>query len=194
MKFFSFLYNKMIIWSGHRHAPYYLAGVSFVESSFFPIPPDIMLISMGLAKPTRSWHYAFIATLFSVIGGVFGYLIGLYGMDLIRPYILASSYASNFVQIQHWFELYGVWIVIMAGFTPLPYKLFTVSAGALQMAFLPFVIASIIGRSMRFFLVCGILYFAGAKIETGLRRFIDIIGWALIAIIVIGFCLMKWVF
>lgn len=194
MRFFSFLYNKMIIWSGHRHAPYYLAGVSFVESSFFPIPPDIMLISMGLAKPTRSWHYAFIATLFSVIGGIFGYVIGLYGMDLIRPFILASSYAANFEKIQSWFELYGVWIVIMAGFTPLPYKLFTVSAGALQMAFLPFVMASIVGRSMRFFLVCGILYFAGAKIEQGLRRFVDIIGWAVIAIGIVGFCLMKWVF
>ena len=194
MNFFSFLYNKVIAWSGHRHAPYYLAGVSFVESSFFPIPPDIMLISMGLAKPTRAWHYAFIATLFSVIGGVFGYLIGFYAMDFIRPYILASSYAAHFEQVQQWFDLYGVWIVIMAGFTPLPYKLFTMSAGALQMAFLPFFLASIIGRSMRFFLVCGILYFAGAKIEAGLRRFIDTIGWILIAIIAIGFCLMKWVF
>lgn len=194
MKIFSYLYDKTIGWSGHRHAQYYLAGVSFIESSIFPIPPDIMLISMGLAQPTRSWRYALIATLFSVIGGIFGYFIGFYCMELIRPYILASSYASNFEQIQHWFEVYGVWIVIMAGFTPLPYKLFTVTAGALQMAFFPFVIASIIGRGLRFFLVCGILYFAGEKIETGLRRFIDIIGWSMIVILIVGFCLVKWVF
>lgn len=194
MNFFSSLYNKVITWSSHRHAPYYLAGISFIESSFFPIPPDIMLISMGLARPPRAWQYAFIATLFSVIGGVFGYMIGLYAMDLIEPYILASSYAAHFQQVQQWFDSYGVWVVIMAGFTPLPYKLFTVSAGALHMALLPFVLASIIGRSMRFFLVSGVLYFAGSKIEAGLRRFIDRIAYIIMAIIVIGFCLMKWVF
>lgn len=194
MNFFSSLYNKVINWSSHQHAPYYLAGISFIESSFFPIPPDIMLISMGLARPPRAWYYAFIATLFSVIGGVFGYLIGFYGMDLIQPYILASSYAAQFEQIQQWFDLYGVWIVIMAGFTPLPYKLFTISAGALHMALLPFVVASIIGRSMRFFLVSCVLYFAGNKIEASLRRFIDKIVCVVMAIIVIGFCLMKWVF
>lgn len=194
MSFFSSLYNKVMAWSSHRHAPYYLAGISFIESSFFPIPPDIMLISMGLARPPRAWQYAFIATLFSVIGGIFGYLIGFYGMDLIRPYIMASSYAHSFEQIQQWFDTYGVWIVMMAGFTPLPYKLFTVSAGALHMALIPFIVASIIGRSMRFFLVSGILYFAGSKIEASLRRLIDRIAWIVMAALVIGFCLMKWVF
>jgi len=83
MKIFSRLYEKMLGWSGHRHAQYYLAGVSFAESSFFPIPPDVMLISMGLATPKRSLRYAFIATLFSVIGGVFGYVIGMYCMTFM---------------------------------------------------------------------------------------------------------------
>lgn len=193
MKIFSYFYDKTLSWSGHRHAKYYLAGVSFIESSFFPIPPDIMLIGMGLAAPKRSWHYALIATLFSVIGGMFGYLIGMYFIELIRPYILASSYASSFDQIQHWFELHGAWVVILAGFTPLPYKVFTITAGAMQMAFLPFVLASVIGRGMRFFLVCGILYFAGERLQTKLRRYIDIIGIAMLVIIVVAFCLIKWV-
>lgn len=83
MKIFTHLYDKMVRWSGHAHAPYYLAGVSFAESSFFPIPPDVMLISMGLANPRRSWQYALITTLFSVLGGVFGYLIGYF---LLKPY------------------------------------------------------------------------------------------------------------
>ncbi len=194
MKLFSCLYNKTLAWSAHRHAPYYLAGVSFVESSIFPIPPDVMLISMGLARPHRSWHYALIATLFSVIGGMLGYLIGMYCIELIRPYILASSYASSYNQIQKWFDHSGVWMVILAGFTPFPYKIFTVSAGALHMAFLPFVIGSVIGRGIRFFMVCGLMYYAGERLEVKLRRYIDIIGLVLVAFILLVFCLMKWVF
>lgn len=194
MKFFSCLYNKTIGWSAHRHAPYYLAGVSFIESSFFPIPPDVMLISMGLATPRKSWHYALIATIFSVIGGMLGYLIGMYFIEFLRPYIVDSAYASSYYRIQDWFEHGGVWMVILAGFTPFPYKIFTVSAGALHMAFLPFVIGSVIGRGLRFFLVCGILYYAGERLEAKIRHYIDIIGCIMLAVIVVIFCLMKWVF
>lgn len=194
MKLFSYLYNKTSAWSAHRHAPYYLAGVSFVESSFFPIPPDVMLISMGLATPRRAWHYALIATLFSVIGGMFGYLIGMYCIEFLLPYIEASPYASSYHQIQHWFDHRGVWMVILAGFTPFPYKVFTVASGAMHLAFTPFVIGSIIGRGLRFFLLCGLLYFFGESLETRLRRYIDIIGVSAIILIAVVFCFMKWVF
>ena len=145
---------------------------------------------MGLAAPRRSWHYAMIATIFSVIGGMFGYVIGLYCIEFIQPYLEASSYASSYHQIQLWFEQRGVWMIILAGFTPLPYKVFTVTAGAMHMAFLPFVI----GRGMRFFLVCGLLYFAGERLEKRLRQFTDIIGYTMLVILAIVFCLMKWVF
>ncbi|WP_133128175.1 YqaA family protein [Legionella nagasakiensis] len=191
MKLFSYLYDKTLLWSGHRHAPYYLASVSFAESSFFPIPPDVMLVSMGLAAPQRAWYYAFIATLFSVLGGALGYVIGLYGMELIEPY-LVSSYASGYYQIAHWFEQHGVWIVILAGFTPFPYKLFTIAAGAMHMAFLPFLFGSLIGRGLRFFLVSAILYFMGARIETRLRHYIDVIGWSTILIFIIIYFLIQW--
>lgn len=192
LKCFSFLYDKTIQWSSHRHAPYYLAGVSFAESSFFPIPPDVMLVSMGLAFPRRSWQYAFIATLFSVMGGILGYLIGLYAMEFVEPYILASSYALKYRQIEHWFALHGVWMVILAGFTPFPYKLFTITAGAMQMAFFPFIVGSIIGRGMRFFLVSTLLYFAGERLQIRLRQSIDFLGWLMLLIVVIVYLYIKW--
>lgn len=193
MKIFSYLYDRTIFWSKHRHAPYYLAGVAFIESSFFPIPPDVMLISMGLATPRHSWRYAFIATICSVIGGMFGYLIGMYAMMLIQPYILASSYASYYHQVVQWFDSGGVWMVILAGVTPFPYKIFTITAGAMHLAFLPFVLGSIIGRGLRFFLVSGLLYFVGEGLETRLRRYIDWIGWGLLLVIVLAFVIYKWI-
>jgi membrane protein YqaA with SNARE-associated domain len=194
MKIFSYLYNKTLLWSGHRHAPYYLASVSFIESFIFPIPPDVMLISMGLAMPKRSWHYALIATLCSVIGGILGYMIGMYAMDILQPYILASSFAPSYHRIVSWFEHSNIWLVVLAGFTPFPYKIFTITAGAMDVPFLPFVLGSLIGRGSRFFLVSGLFYFFGARLESRIRRYIDWLGWVILAIILIGFCLMKWVF
>lgn len=194
LKLFSYLYAKTINWSAHRHAHYYLAGVSFAESSVFPIPPDVMLLTMGLAKPSKSWHYALITTLFSVMGGLFGYVIGYFAMSLIEPYLLASSYAHYYYQVLHWFEKGDIWMVFLAGLTPFPYKIFTITAGAMHMALMPFVLGSLIGRGLRFFLLSGILYFAGERIEKHLRHFIDIIGWSLLLILAIGYCLMKWVF
>lgn len=192
LKLFSYLYDKTISWSKHPHAPYYLAGVSFAESSFFPIPPDVMLMSMGLAKPASAWRYAFIATLFSVVGGIFGYLIGVFGIELIEPFINGSSYAQSYQHVAEWFKIYGVWIIILAGFTPLPYKLFTIAAGAMMMPFLPFVVGSIIGRGLRFFLVSTVMYFAGERIQTRLRHYVDVIGWSTVIIFVIVYFFIRW--
>jgi len=194
MKLFSYLYDRTIFWSGHRHARYYLAGVSFIESCFFPIPPDVMLISMGLAAPKRAWYYALIATLFSVAGGILGYFIGMYAILLIEPYIVASSFAHHYYNIREWLGHSGLLVVILAGFTPFPYKIFTITAGAMHIPFLPFVFGSLIGRGLRFFLVSGILFYAGQGLERNLRRYIDVIGWSLLLIIVIVCCLFKWVF
>lgn len=185
MKFFSYLYDKTILWSRNRYAPYYLAGVSFAESSFFPIPPDVMLISMGLATPMLAWRFALIATFFSVIGGILGYIIGVYGMVALEPYILSSAYVDSYFQIRDWFDAHGVWIILLAGFTPLPYKLFTITAGAMHMAFFPFIVASFLGRGLRFFLVSALMYFVGERIEARLRHYIEAIGWSAILIFVI---------
>lgn len=183
---FSYLYDKMMNWAAHHRAPYFLAGISFAESSFFPIPPDVMLMSMGLAYPKRSWQYALIATLFSVLGGIFGYVIGYYGMTFVQPYLMASSYAPYVVKVMDWFEHQGVWVVILAGFSPFPYKIFTITAGMMHMAFWPFLVGSLIGRGLRFFLVSGILFFAGEKIEPHLRRYVNRIAWSMVAIVILG--------
>lgn len=188
---FSYLYEKMLDWSAHHRAPYFLAGISFAESSFFPIPPDVMLMSMGLATPKHSWRFAFIATLFSVLGGLFGYVIGYFGMTLIQPYLMASSYAPYVSKVMNWFEHQGVWVVILAGFSPFPYKIFTITAGMMQMAFWPFLIGSVIGRGLRFFLVSGVLFYFGDKLEPHLRRYINHIAWSLVAIVAVGFFLTS---
>ncbi|NCT56521.1 MAG: DedA family protein [Legionella sp.] len=191
MKIFSYLYDKMLAWSGHRHARYYLAGVSFSESSFFPIPPDIMLLTMGLATPKRAWYYALITLIFSVLGGCFGYVIGMFFMDILQPHILASSYASAYEHVRSWFGQWGVGVVLLAGFTPIPYKLFTIAAGAMHMAFVPFVLASIVGRGARFFLVSGLVVVFGARVEKHVRRWIDWIGWLLVVVLLLGYIIIK---
>ncbi|MCH9690240.1 MAG: DedA family protein [Gammaproteobacteria bacterium] len=191
MKIFSYLYNKMLAWSEHRHAPYYLSGVSFAESSFFPVPPDVMLISMGLAKPDKAWRYALITTFFSVLGGCFGYLLGFFGIAIIEPYLLSSSYALSYDHVRAWFEHWGVWIIFVAGFSPIPYKLFTVTAGIMHMFFWPFLMASLIGRGARFFLVAGLLVLFGEQIKQNFRRWIDCIGWTIVAIAIITYLIIK---
>ena len=151
MTIFSKLYQKILQWAKHRHAPYYLAGVSFAESSFFPLPPDILLISMGLAKPHRVWHYAALTTLMSVLGGIFGYFIGVFFLHFIFPSIVYFGYLPAYQMVQTWFQHWGFWAIVIAGFAPIPYKVFTVGAGAIRMVFLPFVLASFLGRGLRFF-------------------------------------------
>ncbi|MCW8825371.1 MAG: DedA family protein [Gammaproteobacteria bacterium] len=186
MKLFSALYDKVLRWAKHPHAERYLATLSFAESSFFPIPPDVMLIPMVLARPKKGWWLASLTTLFSVVGGVAGYLIGLWGFELVEPLIHQAGYWERFQQVLAWFGKWGIWIIFIAGFSPIPYKLFTISAGMLQMMFIPFIIASIIGRGARFFLVAGLILWGGEEMEHKLRSYIDRIGWLMVVLIVIG--------
>jgi lipoprotein NlpD len=191
INFFSYIYEKTLLWSKNHRAPYYLAGVSFAESSFFPVPPDVMLMSMGLASPKRSWRFALIATIFSVLGGVLGYCIGLYGMSYIKPYLMTSSHADQVTKVMSWFENQGFWMTIIAGFSPFPYKIFTITSGMMQMAFWPFLLGSIAGRGLRFFLVSGILFFVGEKIEPHLRRYVNRIAWTALMVLIMGFLLCS---
>jgi uncharacterized membrane protein YdjX (TVP38/TMEM64 family) len=174
---FQKLYDFTIKCSAHHHAHWYLGAIAFIESSIFPIPPDVMLISMGLAKPKSAWRNAFIATLFSVLGGILGYFIGYFLFDLIYPWLSHSSLYPSYQTAIQWFNKYGVWAVIVAGFTPIPYKLFTIGAGAVHMPLIPFIIGSIIGRGLRFFLVSTLFYFFGEKIESKLVGMIDKLAW-----------------
>ena len=129
-----------------------VGGLSFAESSFFPIPPDVMLAPMSMAKPAKAWRFALLTTLASVAGGLLGYLIGFYAFELIQPLVGdGGHYHDAFERGKAWFDKWGVWAVFLAGFSPIPYKIFTITAGVLSMALLPFVLASTIGRGARFF-------------------------------------------
>ncbi|MEK9785209.1 MAG: YqaA family protein [Gammaproteobacteria bacterium] len=187
MKIFSRLYDWVLGWAKHPRASRYLAALSFAESSFFPIPPDVMLAPMALARRDRAWWFAFITTVWSVLGGALGYLIGMFLFDVLaQPLISFYDASEAFATAQDKFKAHGVWIVFIAGFTPIPYKIFTISAGLASMAFFPFVVASLIGRGARFFLVSALIYFGGERFESGLRRYVDLIGWLVIALIVVG--------
>jgi len=186
MKLFSLLYARTMKWSRHPKAPWYLGAVSFVESSFFPVPPDVMLAPMCLANPGRAWRYALLTTLTSVAGGLFGYLIGLLAMDALQPWLEQAGYGASYETAVRWFGEWGIWAVFVAGFSPIPYKVFTLAAGALSMAVLPFALASLVGRGLRFFLVAGLMAWGGARMESLLHRYVDRLGWATVAAVALG--------
>ncbi len=180
MQLFSTLYEKVMRWAAHRHAQWYLAGLSFAESSFFPIPPDVMLAPMALADTKKAWRFALIATLFSVIGGAAGYAIGMFAFDMVQPLLEKAGYMDKYLHAVSWFEQWGIWVVFLAGFSPIPYKLFTIAAGVVSMMFIPFLIASLIGRGARFFIVAGLMVWGGEKMDLALRQYVDRIGWVVV--------------
>ncbi len=183
MRIFSHLYQLVLKWAAHPRAPRYLAALSFAESSFFPIPPDVMLAPMVLAQRHRAWFLATLTTVWSVLGGVGGYLIGMFLFNIVaQPIIQIYEAEATFDAARAQFQAHGVWIVFLAGFTPIPYKLFTISAGLASMSLLPFVAASLVGRGARFFLVAGVIYAGGERFEKQLRRYADTIGWAVLGL------------
>lgn len=178
------LYDWMLSLSKHRHAPAWLGGLSFAESSFFPLPPDILLAPMVLAQPRRAWYLAALTTITSVLGGVLGFFIGVWLLDAVLPLLDSWGYLPAYDRAQAWFADWGFWAVFLAGFTPIPYKIFTIAAGAAGMALPLFVVASFVGRGGRFFLVALIVSWAGPKVEPHLKPYMDRIGWSLLAIVV----------
>lgn len=192
MQLFSPLYKRAMQWARHRHAPGYLAGLSFAESSFFPIPPDVMLAPMSLANPSRAWWFASLTTLASVLGGLAGYLIGLFAFDLVEPLLHSAGYFPKYLQAREWFDEWGFWAVLLAGFSPIPYKVFTITAGVISMTLLPFVAASLIGRGARFFLVALLMAWGGERMESLLKRYVDRIGWLMVVLVVVILLFMKY--
>ncbi len=189
---FKALYEKALIWAKHRHATKYLCALSFSESSFFPIPPDVMLAPMALAQPEKAFRFAMLTTIFSVLGGMLGYGIGFFMFDSISPWLQETKYWEKYLLAETWFKDWGFWAIFVAGFSPIPYKVFTIAAGALQMFFIPFVLASVVGRGARFFLVAMLIAAGGEKLESKLRQYMDIIGWAVVLLVVIGGGIYKY--
>jgi membrane protein YqaA with SNARE-associated domain len=188
VKIFSALYEWTLKWAEHKFAPRILAILTFAESVFFPIPPDVLLAPMVLAQRDKAWRFATITTVASVLGGMVGYGLGYLMFEpWIQPLITEFGYQARFDKAMLWFSEWGVWVVFIAGFSPIPYKLFTVSAGFLNMAFLPFLLASSIGRGMRFFLVAGVIRWGGAPMEQKIRQWVDVLGWLVVSAIIIAY-------
>ncbi|EFX92314.1 SNARE associated Golgi protein [Actinobacillus ureae] len=187
MKLLGTIYDKTMEWSKHRFAAFWLSFVSFIEAIFFPIPPDVMLIPMSMSKPKNATKYAIYTTIASVLGGIIGYFIGLYAFDWVQGIIADWGMQANFNKAKSWFETWGVAVVFLAGFSPIPYKVFTICAGVMQMAFFPFVVTAAISRFARFILVAKLSAWGGEKYAEKIRRSIELIGWGTIALAVVAY-------
>ncbi len=189
------LYDWMMRKAADEKAPWALGVVSFVESSFFPIPPDVMLIPMIMANRQKAWWYATIATVTSVLGGMLGYAIGYYLYDAVGVPILKFYGKENaldaFIAFVH---DYGVPAVIIKGMTPIPYKIVTIAAGVAKMDLLAFIGASIVARAMRFYLVAGLLYFFGEPIREFIEKRLTLVTTVFVVLLVGGFVAVKYLF
>ena len=189
------MYDWMMGMAGSPRAPWALAVVSFIESSFFPIPPDVMLIPMVLSNRQKAWWYATVATVASVLGGLLGYAIGYFfyeaiGMPILKFYGREHA-LDTFITFVH---EYGVEAVIIKGMTPIPFKVVTIAAGVAKMDLLAFIGASIIARAMRFYLVAALLYFFGQPIREFNERRLTLVTTVFVVVLVSGFVAVKYLF
>jgi membrane protein YqaA with SNARE-associated domain len=189
------LYDWTLSLASGRHAEKTLAGVSFVESSFFPIPPDILLIPMIIARPDRAWRLAAIATVSSVIGGFFGYAIGYFLFEAVgQPILQFYGIVDKYDELRHLFDEWGAWIIIVKGMTPIPYKFLTITSGALHFDLAVFAIASVVSRGLRFFLVAALLWKFGAPIRDFIEKRLTLVLTLSLVILIGGFVVIKYLF
>ena len=174
MNIFGAMYDKTMQWSKHRFAVFWLSFVSFIEAIFFPVPPDVMLIPMSMSKPKSAFRFALYTTI-----------------DWVQGYIQQWGYQAAWEQAMAWFKEWGILVVFVAGFSPIPYKVFTICAGVMQMAFIPFVITAFVSRFARFILVAKLAAWGGEKFAAKLRKSIEIIGWSVVALAVIAYLILK---
>ncbi len=188
-------YDWILHWSTTKYALPALAILSFAESSFFPVPPDVLLIAMAVAVPLKAFRYAAVCSVASVLGGMFGYLLGYQFMDLVGIHIVEFYHLqAQWDKIGGWYEEYNAWAVGAAGFTPLPYKVFTLAAGAFKINFPIFVLASLVSRSARFFIVAGLIYKFGAPIKVFIEKYFNILSIVFMVLLIAGFFLIKYIF
>ena len=176
MNFLKRTYNWTLEKAQHKNAKWYLSLISFAESSFFPIPPDILLIPMALASKAKALFYAFICTLFSVLGGILGYAIGYFFFNSVGIYIVDFYHLENsFSVFESYYKEFGILIVLGAGITPFPYKFITIASGVFGLNIFMFIVVSIIGRGLRFYLIAILLYFFGERIKLIIDNYFNIL-------------------
>ena len=186
-------YYWVVGWAEKPQAEKALAGLSFAESSFFPIPPDPLLIAIVTARPKKWLRFATITTVASVLGGILGYIIGAAAISAVMPIIIQVGYEDAYKSAVEWFANYGAFAVVVAGFTPIPYKIFTIAGGAASMSIPLFLIGSIIGRGGRFFLVAFLMQHFGRRYKDKIEKYIDVLGIAFVLLLVLGFVLIKYI-
>jgi membrane protein YqaA with SNARE-associated domain len=187
------LYDKILRLAGHPHAVWWLALISFLESSVFPIPPDVLLMPLVLADRRRAFWYAGVCSVASVIGGWLGYAIGYSLFETMgRPILDLYHLRDQFAVFQQTFNEYGAWIVLIKGLTPIPYKLITITAGATHLDFVTFSIASIISRGGRFFLVALLLWYFGDPIRHFVERYLTWVTTGFLVVLVGGFVILRY--
>jgi membrane protein YqaA with SNARE-associated domain len=181
------LYDWVIRMSGHPKALWVLATVSFAESSFFPIPPDVMLIPMIIARRAKAWLIAAVCTVASVAGGFLGYAIGFFLLETVGKWLLELyGMNSGIAEFQAWYAKWGLWVILIKGLTPIPYKLVTIASGAAHFDLLVFGLASIVTRGARFYLVAALLYTFGEPIRDFIEKRLTLVTTAFVALIVLG--------
>lgn len=187
-------YDYMINLASRPNAMYFLFAVAFIESSFFPIPPDVMLIPMVLATPAKAWRIATVATIASVLGGAFGYAIGVFFFDLIaRPILTFYGYMHQFDVFKDYYHEWGAWIVFGAGITPFPYKVVTIASGVVHLDFVVFMLASVVARGMRFYLVAWLLKKFGEPMKEYIEKNLGMLSILFLLLLLGGFACIKFI-
>ena len=187
------MFERAIVWARHRHAPALLTFLSFIEAIFFPVPPELMLAPMCVAQPRRGFYFAALSLIGSMAGMFVGYAIGYYAIEMAMPFIEKMGYAAEFDSIKLEAAANGFWLLLIAGFTPVPFKIFTLASGAVGMPLLPFFFGGAIGRGKRVFLVAGAIRLGGEKAEATLHRYIEPVGWGACVLLVgmVGWMFMR---
>jgi membrane protein YqaA with SNARE-associated domain len=192
MKIFRPLYERTLGWSAHPKAPLLLTLLSFFEAIIFPVPPEVMLAPMSLARPDRALWYATLSLAGSMVGMFIGYAIGYFALEAIMPWLERFGYAAQFDEIKRQAAENGFWLLLLAGFTPVPFKIFTIASGAVGMPLLPFFFGALIGRGKRVYLVAGAIKLGGARAEAALHRHIEPVGWTALALLAAAIGWLVW--
>lgn len=187
------LYDWVLTWAHSRYGVPALFLLAFAESSCFPIPPDVLLMALAMSVPKRAFYFALICSIGSVLGGMVGYLIGYAFMEALGNHILAMyGLMDKWDYVGRLYQTYAGWAVAIAGFTPIPYKLFTIAGGAFKIDFLVFVIASVLSRSARFFIVAGLIYVFGPPIKSFIDKYFNLLAVVFMVLLIGGFVLVKY--
>ncbi len=187
------IYDYTLDLAGRKNALAWLFAISFIESSFFPIPPDIMIIPMVLATPKQAYKIAGVALIASILGGYLGYAIGVFGFEMIaKPLLTFYGYMDGFTKFENYYHEYGAWIVFGAGITPFPYKIITIASGVVHLDLVVFTVASILARGIRFYIIAWLLKRFGAPMKTFIEKNLNLLSIIFLILLIGGFAIIKW--